>query len=171
MQNNNINQKIRANTVLLIDENGNNIGSISFREALNKAQLAGLDLVEVSSGSKGVPVCRIMDFGKWKYEQSKRARKNKIQHQRQEIKELKFRPTTGDNDLQYRAKQAEQFLERGDKVRLVVRFKGREQEHMFNTGKVLLEKFLNLMTTTYVIDANPNVEGSSIVMILAAEKK
>jgi len=169
MQNNNVNDKIRARTVLLIDENGNNFGNVNISDALYKAQNVGLDLVEVSSGSKGVPVCRIMDLGKWKYEQSKKNKKNKSH--RQEIKELKFRPTTGDNDLKYRAKRAGQFMEKGDKVKLAVYFRGREQEHMLDTGRAMLEKFISLVTVPFVIDSNARIEGNSITMIIALEKK
>lgn len=165
---NDINQKIKAKVVLLIDENGINIGNINIHEALLKAQNSGLDLVEINS--KGIPVCKIMDFSKWKYEQSKKAKKNK--HQRQEIKELKFRPNTGENDLKYRAKQADKFLTKGNKVKLIVRFRGREQEHMFITGKILLEKFLEFLNTPFIIDSNANIESDVIKMIIAsAEKK
>lgn len=164
----NINQKIKASIVLLIDENGNNIGNINTHEALLKAQNSGLDLVEINS--KATPVCKIMDFSKWKYEQSKKAKKNK--HQKQEIKELKFRPNTGENDLKYRAKQADKFLIKGNKVKLVVRFRGREQEHIFTTGKNLLEKFLGFLNTSFIIDSNANIESGAIKMIIAlAEKK
>ena len=168
MNENNVNQKIKSNFVLLIDENGKKIGQVKTNEALNKAQNIGMDLVEVSSGSDGIPVCRIIDLGKWKYEQSKKQKKNKNKSngQKQEVKELKFRPNTGNNDLLYRAKQADQFLKRGDKVKLNVRFKGREQEHMFITGKALLEKFLELISIPYFIESNANVEGNSITIIL-----
>lgn len=164
---NNVNQNIKASVVLLIDENGENFGNVKLNDALSKARSVGLDLVEVSSG-KGIPVCRIMDFGKWKYEQTKRDKKNKT-HQKQELKELKFRPNISENDLQYRAKQVEQFLMKGNKVKLLVRFKGREQEHMYNTGQSVLQRFLDLVESPFSIDSNARAEGNSIVMIIAKQ--
>ena len=166
----NVNKNIRASEILLIDERGVNLGRVNFRYALNMAIDSNLDLVEVSSGSNGIPVCRIMDFGKWKYEQSKKIKKSRVNSQKQEIKELKFRPNTGDNDLEYRAKQVDQFLQRGCKVKLNVRFKGREQEHMFVTGKILLEKFLKLISIPYCLESSANIEGNSITVIISVKK-
>jgi translation initiation factor IF-3 len=165
-----VNHKIRASKVLVIGEDGKNLGEMSIKDALNKAANADLDLVEVSSG-KTVPVCKVMDFGKWKYKQSKRLKKNKNHTQRQVVKEIKFRPNTGDNDLKYRAKNAVKFLSAGHKVKLSVRFKGREMEHMYDTGKSLLERFLDLVDCDYNIDGNALAEGNCIALVISAEKK
>lgn len=166
----NINQNIRSRNVLLIDENGNNLGEVETRVALAKALEVGLDLVEVSAGKKGAPVCRIMDYGKWKYEQTKRQKKNV--HHRQQTKEVKFRPNTGDNDLAYRARHTDKFLKSGNRVKLIVRFKGREQEHMYKTGKNLLDKFLALLTENFIMHGNAVAAGNSISLtILPGENK
>jgi translation initiation factor IF-3 len=158
-----INKNIKAKTVLLINEDGKNIGDVHLLKALDMASNAGLDLVEVSSG-KGTPVCRIMDYGKWRYEQSKRQKKNKNQNHKQVVKEVKFRPNTGDNDLSYRAKQVDQFLKDTYKVKLCVRFKGRELEHMYHTGKDLLERFLGLVSVDYKMIGNAKAEGRNITL-------
>lgn len=163
-----INKNIRAKTVLLIDENGQNVGNVHLNKALDMASNVGLDLVEVSSG-KGTPVCRIMDYGKWRYEQSKRHKKNKNQNHKQVVKEVKFRPNTGDNDLSYRAKRVDQFLTDGYKVKLSVRFKGRELEHMYHTGKDLLERFLGLVSVKYKMMGTAKAEGKNITLWIEAD--
>jgi len=158
-----INQNIRASQVLLIDQDGNNLGSVPIRDALKMAEDADLDLVEVNQGKSG-SVCRIMDYGKWKYEQTKKIKKNT--HHKKVMKEINFRPTTGTNDLTYRAKQVDKFLKAGNKVKLVVKFKGREQAHMYETGKALLERFLDLVTASYAIYDTAKSDGRSIVLLL-----
>ena len=161
----NINKEIKSSIVLLIDENGKNIGKVGINDALTLAKSVGLDLVEINNSSCELPVCRIMNFGKWRYEQSKKIKKNT--QQKQQIKEIKFRPNTSDNDLIYRAKHADKFLSVGYKVKLTVRFRGREHNHMYKTGKILLEKFLELVKEKYVFDNNTKVEGSCIVLLLS----
>jgi translation initiation factor IF-3 len=158
-----INNNIKASTVLLIDENGKNVGNVHLSEALSRANSIGLDLVEVSSGKK-TPVCRIMDYGKWRFEQTKRQKRNKNQNHKQGSKEIKFRPNTNHNDLSYRAKQVAGFIKDGYRVKLSVRFKGREVAHMFDTGKDLLEKFLSLITIDYKIMGNAIAEDRSIAL-------
>jgi translation initiation factor IF-3 len=163
-----VNKNIKAETVLLIDDDGTNVGNVRLSEALDKAASAGLDLVEVGSGKK-IPVCRIMDYGKWRYEQSKRLKKNKNQNQGRGSKEIKFRPNTGDNDLSYRAKRVGQFLKDGYKVKLCVRFKGREIDHMYHTGKDLLERFLGLIPVGFKMVGNAKAEDRSIVQWIGPE--
>ena len=158
----NVNRGIKATKILLINENGENLGVVTINEALLKAFDAGFDLVEVGN-KDGVSVCKIIDYGKWKYEQEKRKKKSQF---KQQTKEIKLRPTTGDNDLNYRAKHVEEFLKEGHKVRVVVKFKGREQEHMLVTGKTLLEKFLGKISINFNIYSNATVEGNAIAMIL-----
>lgn len=159
----NINRSIRASQILLIDEHGENLGKIALQDALKKAREAGLDLVEVNRGKNG-SVCRIMDYGKWKYRNTKKAKKNNSH--KKTTKEIKFRPNTGDNDLKYRAKQVSKFLESGNKVRLVVRFKGREMAHMYETGKSLLERFLELVEVNYAIYDSAKSDGRTITLML-----
>jgi len=162
-----VNREIKARNVLLIDKDGKNVGNIQLFKALNMASEIGLDLVEVSSG-KGTPVCRIMDYGKWRYEQSKRTKKNKSS--KQGFKEIKFRPNTGDNDLVYRAKRVDQFITEGYKVKLSVRFKGREIEHMYSTGKDLLERFLALITVNHKMIGSAKTEGRNITLWMIANE-
>lgn len=160
-----INSDIKANDILLINENGENVGSINISKALIMASEAGLDLVEV--GFNKVPVCKIMDYGKWRYEQSKRQKKHK--GQKQVIKEIKFRPNIGRNDMLYRAKQTDQFIKDGFKVKLCVRFRGREMEHMYNTGQNLLEKFLQMISSNYKMLGDAVAEGGNITLTLGPD--
>lgn len=164
----NINRGIRATKVLLINEDGLNQGIITINEALSKAYAVGLDLVEVGN-KDNVPVCKIIDYGKWKYEQDKR--KKKSVQPKQLTKEIMLRPNIGDNDLNYRAKHVDEFLKEGHKVKIVIKFKGREQEHMLNTGKSLLEKFLEKVSAKFEISTNASVEGKAIIMTIAGDNK
>ena len=159
-----VNKQIRAQEVLLIDKDGNNLGKISFRDALNQAYQDGLDLVEVSN--KGVPVCKIIDYSKWKFEQSKRHKKKKVG--KIETKEIQFRPNIGKNDLQHRARNVDKFLSKGYRIKLVVRFKGREKAHMLDTGQEVLKKFLEMVTVPYSIDGT-NEDGHSVSMMLKVQ--
>lgn len=163
----NINKEIRANKVLLIGEDGKNLGVISLNDALYRAYNLGMDLVEVGN-KDNVPVCKIIDYGKWKYEQEKK--KKGVQF-KQQTKEINFRPNTGNNDLTYRAKQVDDFLEEGHKVKLTVKFKGREQEHMLDTGRKLLERFLNMISVKFSICSTPSIDGKTISMTLIGENK
>jgi len=167
VKNTNVNDRIRASRVLVITEEGTNLGEMSIRDAINRAVQVELDLVEVGSG-KSVPVCRIMDFGKWKYDQAKKIKKQK--NHKQLMKEVKFRPNTGDNDLTYRASNTAKFLGAGHKVKLCIRFKGRELEHKYETGKSLLERFLALLDCEYYIAGEAKMEGRNIILFLSPEK-
>lgn len=137
---------IKVRTVLLIDATGNNLGVVETKDAYKIAESVGLDLVQVGDGKNGVPVCKIMDHGKWKYEESKKHKASKTIQQI--TKELKIRPNTSDYDIGYRAKQAMEFIMEGNRVKILVKFKGRERNHMAETGKKALEKFLALMDQT-----------------------
>lgn len=165
---NNTNNKIKSSMVLLVDNDGNNQGKVPTSAALDKAVAAGLDLVEVGI-SDGIPVCRIIDFAKWEYDQQKRSKKGHAQ--KTVVKELQFRPTTSNHDLTYRAKQVDKFLTSGDKIKLTVKFKGREQEHMLATGKALLERFLGLIKENYSVDSDAQIAGNCITLIIFGGKK
>jgi translation initiation factor IF-3 len=143
------------------------MGIVSIREALARAKEEGLDLVEVGKHDANTSICKIADYGKMKYEKSKKVKKSKQNSKKQVIKEIKFRPNTGDNDLVYRAKQAEEFLKDNNKVKLLVRFRGREVEHIGNTGKTILEKFLKMITVNFKIDENMRMEGKSICILIS----
>ena len=160
----NVNEKIRSPRILLIDENGNNLGTIQTRDALRRAQESGLDLVEVNSGE--IPICKIMDFGKFKYEQIKKNKQNAKNQTVVITKEIKFRPNTGDNDLLYRAKQVDQFLKDKNRVKLSVRFRGREIEHISSVGKNLIDKFLGMLKEEYIMEMAPRTDGGFITLLL-----
>jgi translation initiation factor IF-3 len=160
----NVNEKIRSPRILLIDENGNNLGTIQTRDALRRAQESGLDLVEVNSGE--IPICKIMDFGKFKYEQIKKNKQNAKNQTVVITKEIKFRPNTGDNDLLYRAKQVDQFLKDKNRVKLSVRFRGREIEHISSVGKNLIDKFLGMLQEEYIMEMSPRTDGGFITLLL-----
>lgn len=160
---------IKARSVLLIDSDGKNLGIVDTRDAYRMAEAANLDLVQVGDGKNDVPVCKIMDLGKWKYEQSKKQKAAKAIQQT--TKELKIRPNTSDHDLKYRADQASEFLDSGDKVKVLVRFKGRERNHMTKTGKKSLEKFLSMIDPSkYRIERAVEVTDREISITLLPSK-
>lgn len=165
----NINREIKSAKVLLIDENGKNTGVVPTSEALNTAYELNLDLVEV--GNKGdISVCKIIDYGKWKYEQDKKQKKSAQTSTKTITKEIKLRPNTGDNDLDYRAKHIDEFLAEDYKVKITIKFRGREQEHMMSTGKELLERFFNKITHKFNVHSNINMDGNTITVIIEAPK-
>ena len=133
-QKNRINDQIRITPIRVIDQNGEQLGIIPTKDALDKAQEFGLDLVEVAPEAKP-PVCRIMDFGKFKYEKNKRSHKNKS-HQTK-LKEIRVRPKTGEHDIQFKVKKAIGFLQHKDKVQVTILFRGREMAHIEEGRKVM----------------------------------
>lgn len=164
----NVNEKIRAPRILLIDETGTNLGTVQTRDALYKAKMIGMDLVEMSN-SNGVPVCKIMDYGKFKFEQSK---KDKERARNQTIvvtKEIKFRPNTENNDLIYRAKQADEFLKEKNKIKISVKFRGREAEHISGTGRAIIERFLSMLTVPYNTEMAMGFEGKSVTILIVSQ--
>ena len=124
-----VNNKIRASEVQLITHDGDNIGTVSINEALERAQEVGLDLIEVAPNAKP-PVCKIIDYGKYKYELQKKASQAKKKQKIVSLKELKLRPATDKHDYDFKMKNAEKFIAKGDKVKFTIRFKGREIENM-----------------------------------------
>ena len=162
-----VNKQIRANKVLVIDSDGTNLGEMETRRALFKARDLEMDLVEVGN-KNGTPVCKILDYGKWKYEQAKKTKENK--QVKQQTKEIKLRPNTDDNDLSYRSKHAKEFLKEGNKVKVTVRFRGREQTHMFETGRVMLEKFMALLEGEEFNHSDAKAEGRNISLTLVPVK-
>lgn len=160
-----INEMIRARQVRLIDENGEQIGIMSSEEALSIAQERGLDLVEVAPDARP-PVCRIMNYSKFKYEQAKRARAARKNQKIIEIKEIRLRPAMADHDVEYRVRHAEEFLRSGAKVRASIRFSGRQIVHT-ELGEELLLRFAGLLQDVSVIEALPRLEGRSMALLLA----
>lgn len=163
-----INEEIRAKEVRTVDINGDQLGILPVKEALRRAQEADVDLVEVAPNAKP-PVCRIMDYGKFRYEQSKREKEAKKKQKIINIKETKLRPNIEEHDLQVKTKNILRFLKDGDKVKVTVMFRGREMAHP-NLGKQLLEKLAQLVVENAIIEKEPKVEGRNMTMILAPKQ-
>ena len=143
------------------------IGVMTPRDALEKAQDAGLDLVEISPNAEP-PICKILDYGKYKYEQQKKAAEAKKKQKIVELKELKIRPSIEDHDLQVKLKAARKFIGEGNKVKFTLRFRGREMAHI-NLGQQVLDKVRQELADITKVDAAPKREGRQIMMILAPE--
>ncbi|MGC9364477.1 MAG: translation initiation factor IF-3 [Fidelibacterota bacterium] len=162
-----INEQIRAQTVRLIDPEGKQVGIVSQREALDRADEFGLDLVEISADAKP-PVCKIMDFGKYKYQKQMKERENKKKQHVVKIKEVRFRPRIGDHDLNMKVNHVREFLAEGYKVKITLMFRGRELAHQ-EVGVELINKILEMLSDVCEVDKAPNFEGRSIVTILTAK--
>ena len=160
-----MNQGIRAREVRVIDPDGNQLGILQIREALAAALEFGLDLVEVSPTAKP-PVCKIMDYGRFKYEQTKKQHEAKKKQATFQLKEIKVRPKTGDHDLQTKLGHIRKFLERKDKVKVTVMFRGREIA-LSDKGRALLELIATEVEQTAVVEQLPKFEGRTMIMILA----
>jgi translation initiation factor IF-3 len=165
-----VERAVHTRSVLLIDGEGRNLGIIDTREAYRMADSVGLDLVQVGDGKNDIPVCKIMDYGKWKYEQAKKHKV--IKTTQSSTKELKIRPNTNEHDLEYRAKQAIDFLEDGNRVKVMVRFKGRERNHMTETGRNALEKFLSFLDQSkYKVEKAVDIGEKEISITLMPAKQ
>lgn len=164
----NVNEKIRAREVRLINQNGENVGVMSAREALNMAREAGLDLLEISPQANP-PVCKIMDYGKWKYEEQKKLSEMKKAQKVVETKELKIRPNIDVHDFQVKIKAAQRFIEDGNKVKFTVRFKGREITNQ-DAGVELLNRVKAELGDTIKIDKAPAMEGRQMIMFVVPNK-
>ncbi|PIR26459.1 MAG: translation initiation factor IF-3 [Deltaproteobacteria bacterium CG_4_10_14_0_2_um_filter_43_8] len=164
-----INRFIRIPQVRLVDENGEQFGIVDTREALQRAQDVGLDLVEVSPTARP-PVCKIMDFGKYKYEMKKKMHEAKKHQIQVKLKEIKLRPTTDDHDFQTKLRHAKKFLEHGDKVKFSIRFRGREMAHQ-EIGMGRLKEVTDLLKEIAQIDLAPKLEGRQMAMVLSPLKK
>ncbi len=155
--------------VRLIGDDGEQVGVLSRDQALEMAVESGLDLVEIVPTATP-PVCRIMDFGKYKYELQKKANQARKKTKQVEIKELKFRPGTDDNDYEVKLRNARRFIAEGDKVKATVRFRGREMSHM-ELGTQMLARFEADLGDDIVVESRPRVEGRQMVMMLAPKKR
>lgn len=153
----------------MIGPEGEQVGILSRDEALAMAQDAGLDLVEIQPNGDP-PVCRIMDFGKFKFEAQKKAHAAKKKQKQVEIKELKFRPVTDVGDYQIKMRNLRRFLEEGDKVKITIRFRGREMTHQ-ELGRAMVDKITAEIAEDAVIEQFPRMEGRLMVMMIAPKKK
>lgn len=160
-----INESIRDREVRLIDSNGEQLGIVSSRQALEMAAERKLDLVKIAPNAKP-PVCRIMDFGKYKYEQAKREKEAKKKQKIINVKEVRLSLNIEEHDLNTKANRAIKFLEKGDKVKVSLRFKGRELGHT-HLGVDVLNKFFAIVSEVCAMEKKPKMEGRSMIMILA----
>ena len=155
-----VNERIRVPQVRVIGDDGSQLGVLPVREALTLAQSKGLDLVEVSPTARP-PVCRIMDFGKFKYEQNLRARKAKKKQHHTHLKEIKMRPKIDDHDYDFKMRHARTFLGERDKVKFTITFRGREMAHT-EIGHELMKKILAELVDVGIVESSPRQEGRSI---------
>ena len=160
-----INDEIRSREVQLIDQTGANHGTVEFRAAMEMAEQAGLDLVEIAPNSVP-PVCKILDYGKYKYQAQKKAAEARKKQKIVEIKEIKLRPMIDDHDYDVKMRSMKRFFEEGDKVKVTLRFRGREMAHQ-DIGYKLLQRVRDDVTSIAKVEAEPLSEGRQIVMILA----
>jgi len=160
-----INDAIRAKDVRLIDETGQNVGVVSRIDALERATTAGLDLVEVSPDADP-PVCKIMDYGKYKYQEQKKAAEARKNQKIVEIKEIKMRPSIDDHDYDVKMRSIKRFFDEGDKVKITLRFRGREMAHQ-ELGMDLLQRVKADLQEDAKVESEPRLEGRQMVMVLA----
>ena len=160
-----INEEIRSREVQLIDQKGDNHGVVDTQIALAKAVEAGLDLVEIAPNSVP-PVCKILDFGKFKYQEQKKAAEARKKQKTVEIKEIKFRPMIDDHDYDVKMRSIRRFFEEGDKVKITLRFRGRELAHQ-ELGSKLLERVRGDLSPLAKVEQEPKFEGRQMVMVLA----
>lgn len=163
-----MNDNIRALKIRLIDENGEMIGVVTVTEGLRRAEEAGLDLVEVSPNADP-PVCKILDFGKYKYELQKKANEARKKQKVVDVKEIKIRPTIGDHDYEVKLKAAKRFLEEGDKVKATLRFRGREMAHQ-DLALAIMHRFKDDLAEMSKVEQAPKMEGRQAIMILVPDK-
>jgi len=163
-----VNKGIKAQKVRVIDSDGAQLGIFMLDAAIKLAEGKGLDLVEVSSKSDP-PVCRIMDYGKFKYEQSKKAHESKKKQSVVVIKEMKFRPKTEEHDLNFKIRHLEKFLTEGYKVKVTIRFRGREM-HRTELGAQVLELVADRLREIGVIEQQPKMEGRNMTMLMVPIK-
>jgi translation initiation factor IF-3 len=163
-----INDRIEAREVRLVGENGEMIGVVGLRDALDRAETAGLDLVEVSP-SATPPVCKILDYGKFKYEAQKRANAARKKQRVIEVKEIKMRPNIDDHDYSTKMKKVFSFLEEGDKVKVTMRFRGRELAHQDIAMRVLT-RVKDEVGELAKVEQFPRMEGRQMIMVMAPAK-
>ena len=160
-----VNEEIRSREVHLIMQDGANRGTVSIAEALQAAQESGLDLVEISPNA-APPIVKILDYGKYKYQEQKKAAEARKKQKVVEVKELKYRPMIDDHDYDVKMRAMQRFFEEGDKVKVTLRFRGREMEHQ-ELGTRLLNRVKEDVTKIAKVEMEPRFEGRQMIMILA----
>ena len=160
-----VNDRIRIKEVRVISPDGTQLGILPIEQALQTAYSLNLDLVEVAPEARP-PVCRIMDYGKFRYEQSKKAREARKKQTIIDLKEIKLRPKTEEHDFQFKARHAERFLKEGNKAKVTMMFRGREVIRM-DRGRAVLDRFVEALKEVAVVEQAAKVEGRNMTMILA----
>jgi len=163
-----INEQIRDREIRLVGENGEQLGIMPVKEAYAKAVEAGLDLVKIAPTAKP-PVCKIIDYGKYKYELTRKEKEARKKQKTVDIKEVRMSPNIDTNDLKTKMNAARKFISKGDKVKVTLRFRGREMAHMY-ASKHILEEFAQQMEDIAVVEKAPKVEGRSMTMYLAEKR-
>ncbi|MBR2527923.1 MAG: translation initiation factor IF-3 [Blautia sp.] len=163
-----INEQIRDREVRLVGPDGAQLGIVSSREALQRAQEAGLDLVKIAPQAKP-PVCKIIDYGKYRYELARKEKEAKKKQRTIEIKEVRLSPNIDTNDLATKASAARKFLTKGDRVKVTLRFRGREMAHMAN-GRQVMDDFASQLADIAVVEKAPKVEGRNMTMFMSEKK-
>ncbi|MFQ7091469.1 MAG: translation initiation factor IF-3 [Coprococcus sp.] len=163
-----INEQIRDREIRLIGEDGEQLGIMSARDAMKLAREANLDLVKIAPTAKP-PVCKIIDYGKYRYEQARREKEARKKQKTIEVKEIRLSPNIDTNDLNTKVNQARKFVSGGNKVKVAVRFRGRELAHTA-AGKTILEDFAQKLSDIAVIDKPAKLEGKSMVMFLVEKR-
>jgi len=158
------NERIRSPEVQVISSDGKNLGTLATEEALNIARQEGLDLIEISPNANP-PVCKIIDIGKYKYDLQKKANKAKKKQKIINLKEIKLRPVTEIHDYNFKIKNAQKFLSKGDKVKFTVQFRGREMQHT-NLGHELMKRIIKDTTDLGTVEIRPKFEGRQMIMIV-----
>ena len=163
-----INEQIRDKEVRVIGENGDQLGIMSAKEALKLAEAAELDLVKIAPTAKP-PVCKIIDYGKYRYEQARKEKEAKKKQKTVDVKEVRLSPNIDKNDLNTKVNSAKKFIQKGDKVKVTLRFRGREMAHM-STSKHILDDFADMMKDVASIEKPAKLEGRSISMVLTEKR-
>jgi len=158
------NNRINSPEVQVIASNGENLGILNTNEAISMAKEEGLDLIEIAPNAKP-PVCKIIDIGKYKYDAQKKANQAKKKQKKIEVKEIKLRPVTETHDYQFKIKNAQKFISKGDKVKFTIRFKGRELQHS-HLGEELMDKIKFDMQEVGKVELDPRFDGKQIIMVI-----
>ncbi|MBY0293836.1 translation initiation factor IF-3 [Patescibacteria group bacterium] len=164
-----INGEISAREIRLVGPEGEQLGIVSLREAFEKAEELELDIVEIAPGAQP-PVCRIMDYGKFKYQESKKKHEAKLKQKQIQVKEVKFRPATDEGDYQVKLRNLVRFLSDGDKAKVSLRFRGREMAHQ-DIGLALLKRVEADLVEYGSVEQFPKLEGRQMIMVIAPKKK
>jgi len=163
-----VNDEIRISPIRLIDDAGEQVGIVSLEQARERARETGLDLVEVAPEARP-PVVKLMDHGKWRYEQAKAAQEARRRQHQTQIKEVKFRPGIGKHDYEFKARHARRFLESGNKVKLTMQFRGRQMSHP-EIGREILERLVEELADVGAAESEPTLEGRLMTMMVAPRR-